>query len=203
MATPAKLPLASALLVLLLAACAGQQPRPPTAASWEEHSARLQALTHWTAEGKLALRSPEQSESASIRWQQEGDITRLYLSGPLGVAATSLYSDGRSLVIRRGEEVSTWALDDTEALELRTGWDLPLQSLPYWIKGIPAPGLDIQEAQQGPDPALLLVLRQDGWEIHYEDYANYGRLTLPTMLHLKHQDTTVRLIIRNWQVLPD
>ncbi len=203
MPIPAKLRLASALLVLLLAACAGQQPRPPTAASWEEHSARLQALTHWTAEGKLALRSPEQSESASIRWQQEGDISRLFLNGPLGVGATSLYSDGRSLVIRQGEEVSTWALNDTAALERRTGWDLPLQALPYWIKGVPAPGLDIQDAQQGPDPALLLVLQQDGWEIHYEDYANYGRLTLPTMLYLKHQDTTVRLIIRNWQVLPD
>ena len=191
------------LLALLLAACAGRQPRPPTATSWEEHSARLQQLTEWTAEGKLALRTPEQSESASLQWRQEGNISRLRLNGPLGVAATSLYSDGRTLVIRQGEEVSRWDIGDTSALERRTGWDLPLQALPHWIKGLPAPGIDIQAMEQGPDPALLRVLRQDDWEIHYEDYANYGRLTLPTALKLQRKDTTVRLIIRNWTVTTD
>jgi len=187
----------------LLAACAGQQPRPPAAGSWEEHSASLQAFTHWTAEGKLALRSPDQSESASMRWQQEGAASRLSLSGPLGVAATSLYSDGRSLVIRQGEEVTTWDLaSETTMLEEKTGWDLPLLALPYWIKGVPAPGLAIQGSEQGPDPALLQVLRQDGWVIRYEDYADFGQFTLPTALRLQHQETSLRLIIRSWQVTP-
>jgi outer membrane lipoprotein LolB len=190
--------------VLFLAACAGPQPRPPGADTWEAHNARLQAFNHWTAEGKIALRSPDQSESASMRWLQEGTASRLYLSGPLGVAATSFYSDGRFLVIRQGEDVTTWNLEsETAILEQKTGWDLPLLALPYWIKGVPAPGLAVQESEQGPDPALLHVLRQDGWEIQYEDYARYGQLTLPTRLRLQHKDTSLRLVIRNWQVAPD
>ena len=204
MPMPGKLPLASALLVVFLAACAGQQPKTPAAASWEEHSARLRELTHWTAEGKIALRSAKQSESASMRWLQEGAVSRLILSGPLGVAATSFYSDGRSLVIRQGEDVTTWDLQsETAILERETGWDLPLLALPYWIKGMPAPDLDVQGSEPGPDPALLHMLRQDGWEIQYESYANYGRLTLPTRLQLRHNDSTLRLVIRDWQVTPD
>ena len=138
------------------------------------------------------------------RWLQEGGVSRLILSGPLGVAATSFYSDGRSLVIRQGEDVTTWDLQsETAILERETGWDLPLLALPYWIKGMPAPDLDVQGSEPGPDPALLHMLRQDGWEIQYESYADYGRLTLPTRLQLRHNDSTLRLVIRDWQVTPD
>ncbi len=197
------LSLVSAILVLLLSACAGQPPAPSAQGNWDEHSARMKALTSWDAEGKLALRTPTQSESANVQWQQQGDTTRLKLNGPLGVAATSLYSNGRILVIRQGEESSTLDLADPAALRRSTGWDLPLLALPHWIKGIPAPDLEVQHMETGPDPALLQVLKQDGWEIRYEAYANFGGLNLPVKLRIQHLDTTVRLIIHNWQVAPD
>jgi outer membrane biogenesis lipoprotein LolB len=52
----------------------------------------------------------------------------------------------------------------------------------------------------GPDPGLLLTLRQDDWDIRYEAYARFGELTLPTRLHLQRDTTSVRLIIRQWQL---
>jgi len=197
------LPLAGAMLVLLLAACAGQPPAPSTPGNWDEHSARMRALTTWGAEGKLALRTPTQSESASVQWQQQGEITTLKLNGPLGVAATNLYSNGRILVVRQGQESSTLDLADPDALRRRTGWDLPLLALPHWIKGVPAPDLEVQQMEAGPDPALLQLLKQDDWEIRYEAYADFDGLTLPVKLRIQHLDTTVRLIIRDWQVTPD
>ena len=190
---------ATALLLLILTACAGQQVQPPDAANWQQHSDALRGLTNWSAEGKLALRTPDQSESASLNWHQTGVITRLQLSGPLGAAATTLYSDGKTLEVRQGAELSSWDLTDTSALERQTGWDLPLQSLPHWIKGLPAPGSDIQEIQMGPDQTRIEVLKQNNWEIHYEAYAAFGALTLPTRLHLQRAGTTVRFIIRDWQ----
>lgn len=194
---------AAAALLLLLAACTGQPVKPPADANWQQHSARLRELTHWSAEGKFALRTPDQSESASLRWYQTGVITRLQLSGPLGAAATTLYSNGRTLEIRRGEELSTWDLTDTRALQRETGWDLPLQALPHWIKGLPAPDIDIQDIQMGPDSARIAILKQDNWEIRYEAYAQFNDITLPTRLHIQRDDTTVRLIIRNWQISGD
>jgi outer membrane lipoprotein LolB len=187
---------------MFLAACASQQMNHPSDKNWQEHSANLRDLTHWSAEGKLALRTPEQSESASLTWRQTGVITRLKLSGPLGVAATTLYSDGQTLEIRQGEELSSWDLTDTSAVEQQTGWDLPLLALPHWIKGSPAPDIDIQHIQMGADPALIDTLRQDNWEIKYEAYAQFGTFTLPTRLHIQRGDTTVRLIIRDWQISP-
>ena len=199
---PCKLPSAAALL-LFLAACAGQPVNAPSDSNWQQHSAKLRELTQWSAEGKLALRTPEQSESASFNWRQTGVITRLQLSGPLGVAATTLYNNGQTLEIRQGEELSTWDLTDTGALARETGWDLPLTALPHWIKGLPAPDIDIQDIQMGPDPARIEVLKQDDWEIRYEAYEAFSTLMLPTQLHIQREDTTVRLIIRDWQITPD
>lgn len=196
-------PLAGVMLVLLLTACAGQPPAPSISGDWDEHSQRMRALTSWNAEGKLALRTPTQSESANVNWQQQGDTARLKLNGPLGVAATTLYSNGRILVVRQGEESTTLDLADPEALRQATGWDLPLLALPHWIKGVPAPDIAIQQLETGPNPALLQVLKQDDWEIRYETYADFDGLVLPVKLHIRHGDTTVRLIIRNWQVIPD
>ena len=197
-----KLPSAAALL-LLLAACAGQPVNAPTDSNWQQHSAKLRGLTQWSAEGKLALRTPQQSESASLNWHQTGVITRLQLSGPLGAAATTLYSNGQTLEIRQGEELSTWDLADTGALARETGWDLPLLALPHWIKGLPAPGIDIQEMQMGPDPARIEVLKQDNWEIRYEAYAEFSTITLPIRLRIQRENTTVRVIIRDWQITPE
>ena len=196
------LPLAGALLALLLTACAGQQPRPVGDASWEEHSGRLLALTSWTAKGKLALRTPELSESATMNWRQQDGHTRLELSGPLGVNATTLDSDGQTLEVRQGDETRSLDLSDPLELERLTGWDLPLLALPHWLKGLPAPELAIQGMELGPDPSLLQSLQQDGWEIRYDQYESFDRLALPTRLHIQRAATSVRLIIRSWQAGP-
>ena len=191
---------AAAVVLLLLAGCSAQPVKLPADANWQQHSARLRGLTHWSAEGKLALRTPEQSESASLNWHQTGVVTRLQLSGPLGAAATTLYSNGQTLEIRQGEEISSWDLTDTSALARETGWSLPLLALPHWIKGVPAPDIEIQDMQMGPDPARIETLKQDNWAIRYEAYAEFGTFTLPTRLHIQRDDTSVRVIIREWQI---
>ena len=108
----------------------------------------------------------------------------------------------KPLIVRQGEDTRSWNLSDPDALVRSTGWDLPLGALPYWLKGLPAPEMEIQDMELGVDPALLRMLQQDDWKITYETYADYGSLRLPTRLQIHRRDTSVRLIIRDWQVAP-
>lgn len=193
---------AIALLCLLLASCGGQQTRLPASSGWAEHSTRLQHLDHWAAEGKLALRTAEKSDSASIRWLQRGDNTELYLSGPMGLNATTVHSNGRMAILRQGDKTSSWDLSDQAAISRETGWELPLQALPYWLKGLPAPDLAIQALELDAAQSLLQSLQQDDWDILYERYDNFGELALPTRLRIQREATGVRVIIRDWQMLP-
>lgn len=185
------------VLLLFLAGCATRPTPPLLEPSWVEHQARMQALQHWSAEGKLALRTEQGSESASFDWRQEGQQTRLQLQGPLGVNATTLISDGRQLEFRQGEERRFWDISNPETIARETGWYLPLEALPHWLRGLPAPQLDVEGLQL--EHQRLRSLSQGGWTIHYDDYGAFEAFTLPTRLEITRGDTRARVIIRAWQ----
>ena len=193
--------LALVMLLALLAGCAGQETRDTTPPGWVEHSDHLQSLRQWTASGKVALRTSDRAESATLVWQQQDNTTRLQLSGPLGVGATTIHSDGRQVNIRRGDELSTLDISTPEAITLKTGWDLPLHALPHWLRGIPSPEYKIQHLELTPKTGLLRNLRQDDWEIRYEQYDQFDDYTLPTRLQIQRGATRARIIIRDWRAL--
>lgn len=183
-----------------MTACAGPATRegiPPT--TWREHTARLEAVDTWTAIGKLALRSENMSETAALEWRQTGREARIQLSGPLGVGATRIYSDGQVLDIRRGDERRMIDISTPRAIERNTGWDLPLQALPYWLRGLPAPGTDVKSMRFYPATGLVQQLRQSGWRVDYQDYRRFHNLSLPTRMSIEKGETRARVVIRDWQ----
>jgi outer membrane lipoprotein LolB len=189
---------AALLLALMLAACASAPSVAPV--DWEQQQARLAALDHFTASGKIALRSADQAESGSLLWQQAGNATHIRLAGPMGLAATTVDSDGEVLELRQGEEYSRWRLDDP-AIAQDSTWDIPLGALVYWLKGMPAPGLAVEALQFGSNDGLPMMLRQDGWTIQYGDFATFQGYTLPTRLEARREDSSARIILREWRDL--
>lgn len=190
--------LVTASLLLFLGACAGMGKPPPTTSSWQAQRAHIDTITHFTASGKIALRSPEQAESASLLWQQMGSATHMRLSGPMGLSATTVDSDGSEVVIRQGDDSSRWKLDDA-ALPDRPGWNLPLRSLHHWLKGVPAPDLEVEALQLNSTGQLPDSLQQAGWLVSYEEFAEFEGFTLPTRLRVSREDTSARIILRRWQ----
>lgn len=197
--TPARFA-ALLFLALVLGGCAALEPAAPR--QWETHSAQLAAMQHWTARGKVALRSADAAESATLLWRQRGMETRLELSGPLGVGATAIHSDGRVLHIRRGDEEQTLDISTPDALRQSTGWDLPLTALVHWLKGLPAPDATVQSLEFDPDTGLLRRFEQDDWEVFYQAYAEFEGLTLPKRLQIKRGMNQAKVVIAEWQATP-
>ncbi len=191
------------LLLVLLVGCAGLGQREPMSAGWLAHSQQLATLQQWTASGKLAVRTPAASESASLVWQQQDGDTHLQLSGPLGVGATTIYSDGRQLDIHQGDEHRTLDISTPDAIVLNTGWDLPLLALTHWLKGLPAPNTTVQKLELDPHTQLLQTLQQDDWEVRFEKYEQFQEFTLPTRLQIERGATRVKVVISHWQTSPD
>lgn len=187
-------------MLLLLAACAGPDRRDVASAGWAAHKESVQLLQHWSANGKLALRSSTASESATLNWRQQEQQTHLELRGPLGVGATTIHSDGLQLDIYRGEEHRTVDISSPGAIVENIGWELPLSALPYWLKGIPSPAYPVESLELDPQTQLLSKLQQDSWEIHYGKYEQFQQFILPTRLDIQRNGTSARLIIRQWRV---
>lgn len=191
---------AAVATLLLLTACAGLPESTRGTQAWNEHRARLDALDHFTASGKIALRTAEQAESASLVWQQQGAASHLQLSGPMGLAATTIDSDGRQLEIRRGEEYSRWDIDDPD-MDGTPAWNLPLKALPHWLKGAPAPGLPLHSLQLDDQGQLPQQFQQQGWTVVYESFGSFESFQLPTRLRVFRHETSARIILRQWQDL--
>jgi outer membrane lipoprotein LolB len=179
-------------LTILVAGCAGPARLDQTPQNWQQQSSALSTLEHWKMQGKMAFRSLDRAESTSISWLQDKQHTLVRLSGPLGFSATTISSDGEVIEVIQAEETRHYNVSDTTSMYTDTGIELPLQALPYWLKGLPHPdaAIDKQEFLQGK----LKQLVQLGWTISYEQYKPFSRFLLPTKINMAHADTQVRLI---------
>ncbi len=193
--------LAAMALLLTAAACTPLSTPPDSATSWARQQELLAALEHWTTSGKIALRSEMASESASILWQQAGARSDLRLSGPLGMGTTHVHSDGRALVVEQGSEVRTLDISTPEAIFLNTGWALPLQALPYWLKGLPSPDYTVENITLTPEANTLQALEQDGWVITYDAYDLFEDTLLPTRIVAERDGMRMKVILRSWRDL--
>lgn len=191
------------LALTLLAGCAGTQNREPTSPGWQTQRAQLEAMQQWTATGKIALRTSDSSESASMVWRQVQGNTLLQLSGPLGVNATTIESDGQLLHIRQGDVDRVLDISTPEAIEQSTGWDLPLSALTYWLKGLPAPEPGVEELHFDEQSGLLRGLRQDGWAVRYDQFGQFQGVTLPVRLQIERGATQVKVIVARWETASD
>ncbi|MCX2982484.1 outer membrane lipoprotein LolB [Halieaceae bacterium IMCC14734] len=186
------------LMLALLGACAAA-PLTPAGADWQTNRDALTALDNWQLRGKLAVVTQDSADSVNVNWNQQGAITHLILSGPIGWGRASINSDGQTLQLERNGETSTVMLDDERALVRLLGWPMPVALLPWWIRGLPAPDLpvDVLELQQGQ----LRVLSQQGWQLTYERYQPVGELQLPSKIRFRSEGAEGKILIKQW--LPD
>ena len=76
-------------LIALLAGCAGLTSREALEgqgdpAQWRAHKQQITQLDGWQINGKIGIRAPQDSGSATLFWLQRQDYYDIRLSGPLG-----------------------------------------------------------------------------------------------------------------------
>ncbi|MBW4935716.1 lipoprotein insertase outer membrane protein LolB [Marinobacter sp. F4206] len=176
----------------------GMTDQPP--ANWAERSQQLTQFNHWRLMGKLAVRQPSDSGTALINhWIQNGEAYDLALSSSfLGMGSTTLKGVPGfiELTLPSGD---TYRSGEPEALvEAATGWQLPLNHLVWWIRGLPDPGDDFRLLFD--ESSQLAMIRQAGWEIRYDRWQQFlpDHPTLPAKITALKDDKRVRLVVSEW-----
>lgn len=192
-----------AVSALLLGACSSTVQQHTQTAQEQlttfdsaEQLARLKQLSKqndWRLRGKIGLRSPEKNGSGFIDWQQEGENFRLQVSGPLGQGSTSISGNQEQLFVQGGNEDQTQNAQEQATRAL--GWPLPQQEMPYWVRGLAAPG---KPHQAQWDDGLLQQLSQGGWQIDFLRYSRH-RVPLPEKIKLTRDDIQLTLVVKRWQ----
>ena len=90
--------------------------------------------------------------------------------------------------------------EDAEALLLEaTGWDIPVNALSRWVRGLQAEGLPV-ELRSFSTGGYLQTLRQGGWHIDYTQWAGVEgvQAALPSRIEARRDQATVKLIVDRW-----
>jgi outer membrane lipoprotein LolB len=179
------------------------QPLAPTAppeqvaAGWPARQAQLQARAQYTAQGRLGVVAGSDGFNGRLRWIQDGLRSTVSLDGPLGVGGVRIVNDagGLTLTTPSGEVLDSQAAHDE--LVKRMGFEPPLNSLRYWIQGVPDPASPSAET---PDAqGYLGSLAQSDWTVTFTAYMQTAAGALPQKLTVTRGKVRVRLIIEAWR----
>ena len=186
------------ILACLLQACVTKLPPQPV--EFKQHQAQVTPLNQWQIKGKLGIKAPSESLSASIHWQQIKAHYVIQLHGPLGQKSLRIDGSPKRVTLKEKGKDPVSSSSAESLFKRTTGWNLPLKQLDFWVRGLPAPGKvqSIQFNSQG----LVEKLQQKDWLIEYQKFqaVTYQGQTLylPQKMIASHQNLRLTLLIRNW-----
>ncbi|MEY3338034.1 MAG: hypothetical protein RL245_1026 [Pseudomonadota bacterium] len=158
-------------------------------ATWDARRETLQSWGRFDSHGRVAIARESEGFSAAWRWSQRAQRSTLELDGPLGVGGLRIEFEA--------EEASN--VSSRRALEEQLGVSLPVESLRYWMLGVPDPRVSVEE-QIAADAPRLESLRQHGWTVAFKNYApvSGANYELPRRIEATRESLRVRLIIEGW-----
>ena len=159
-------------------------------------SQQVEAENQVNLQGKIGVRTPQQSGSAFFTWVQQQQQFDIKLSGILGVGKTQISGQPGQVTLNSAKTGLIYAESPEELLERATGWQAPITHLIDWVQARPAT-VDAQiqkDSQQRPTQFI-----EDDWtvDLSYNDNA-----PLPNRLILKQalesgQENRITMLIQN------
>lgn len=134
--------------------------------------------------------------SGGLEWQHQTADDNIDIFSPVGGKVANIVKNpnGVTLTTQDGNSLKT---RDAESLtEATLGWRLPLKGLSDWALGKPTAG-NI-DAITWDDSGHLSTLKQDGWDISYENYTEQRGVFLPNKVLLKSERVNLKLLIDEW-----
>jgi outer membrane lipoprotein LolB len=190
--------------LVLLAGCAsvpGTAPiGPPNEAAWQTHQAKLQSLNAWEMQGRIGIVNGKDGGSGSMDWKQQGDQVAFSFRGPFGAGALDVRGDAQALWVRssRGDDFVT--TDPERDFAARFKVPLPVLSMRYWMLGLPDPATPFDKTVDAHGE--LRTLTQRGWQVTYQDYAEFAGYDLPTRLLISRDQVRIKVATNRWTVGP-
>lgn len=177
------------------------------ATPFEQQQKALNQIKSFKVTGKVGFKHANTGGSASIAWQQRGEYYAVLLYGPLSSESVTIQGGPKRITLIRPNHRTRAANTPETLLYQELGYEIPVSGLPYWLKGIPAPGAKGKFTLD--ERGRLLTLEQNGWVIHYLSYRDYRQstghiLSLPHKIQLKRlaqhskQGTTLKFVFQNW-----
>lgn len=169
---------------------------PDKLAIHRQHLATLANIQTFSLKGRLGVVTQKQGFSGSLEWQHQTATDNIDVFSPVGGKVANI-AKTPSQVILTDQKGHTIKADDAETLtETTLGFRLPLAGLSDWAVGRPTSSKI--EASNWDAQGRLLTLKQDGWDIGFENYLESNGIFLPNKIVLKSEKVNLKLLVEKW-----
>ena len=186
------------LIFLSLTHCA---TLPPPAQNQNiTRGSRVQTLSKiqsWNLQGAVGVRSPQDSFSADLNWEQRGQNYTISLFGPFGASSFVLTGQPNQVHLALSDGRKFTAQNPESLIEEQLHWRLPVSNLHYWIRGLPVPGIAAQS--QFDQYHHITTLNQQGWVVQFLRYTAENGVDLPTKIVLTNPQLNVKIVVSQWR----
>ncbi len=198
--------------LLLLSALAGlllgchplprQATRPADSVSavQAEREAQLGRRSHWRLTGRIAVSDGSDGGSGRIEWQQNGAHYLITLTAPVTGRSWRLSAGPGSARLDGLEGGPFEGQDASRLLHEYLGWNVPIEDLAAWARGMRAGTSGMIELTPSGLPALI---EQHGWRIEYREFDGVGVEAMPRRVFATGGRQRVRLIVEDWSFPAD
>lgn len=191
--------LALACAAWFLSACASSRPGAvDPEAAYGKREALVSQWLAWGFTGRLSVDDGEEGGSGTIAWNVRESSSQLDFRGALGRGSWRLTRSPElaELALANGDIMQAATIDELLAMEL--GWDIPVDALEFWVRGLRAPGAvgDSTLDERG----RLQALRQHGWTIAFERYGVTDGVDLPRRVRATRSPVRIKILMGDWQL---
>jgi len=172
--------------------------KEPVAPSVSAAQQRLYGLDSWRLEGRVGVQTSKDAWQANLFWEHDGHQDRLRISGPFSQGAVSIILQNDLIYINEGNGVVESSRDPDAMLKARLGFAVPLNSLRYWVMGVPSPEAE-HTAERGPSGAIR-GFRQSGWLLQFDRFVHVRDLVLPKKMMIQGDDVKLKLFADEWVI---
>ena len=166
---------------------------------YQQHQEDIKTISKFTLKGRIGVQTEGKGFSGSLTWQHDSANDDIALYSPLGgqVASIEKTADKVTLEDAKGNSISA---PDAETLTQNTlGWQLPLSGMVDWSLGRPTSS-SIQNSTWD-EQGHLSTLKQNGWDIEYQNYSEQNKHFLPSKIFLRSEKVNLKLLVENWTTI--
>ncbi len=190
------------LLLVVLPGCVSIKSVPGDGSAetlWYLRQEKLSQLQGWQIKGRIGFVSAKDSGSAGLYWEQGHESFELKVVAPLGAGRLVVVGDANGVVLQSSEGEILYAEDARSLIWQSTGWEIPVDRLRQWVIGLPTDA----ETYLLDDKGRVLYIENSHWKVEYLQYQDVGEYELPRKLQIESPEINIKLVIKDWQLVPE
>lgn len=187
-------------LTIILSACS-VAPDSPENLNINQHQQQLAEIQRWSLRGRIAFKSPEDKFSATVNWAQQQANFDMTFTSFIGTTLMEMQSEP-GLARLSADDKEYQDTDASRLIYRITGWNIPVNRFPAWIKGQVDSTDVVTFDNNGLVTEVLPSCRGcQQWQIKFAQYKPVGLVWLPHSIvlnNLKQQNNQIKIRISSW-----